>query len=197
MRKNGNLLSRVSHPPQILSNVELRHKFRFAANNSAAGRYPITNNDILIACGGICTVANSTITGLFSAFKIHSVEVWGLAGASPATVSIDWNGTPVFLVNREVSDTSVTPTFPAYIKAIPPKGSNSAFWQTPSTETIFGVTVVNSSIIDLDVSLVLSDNEDVVTVTGVTTATLGSQYYLALDGDSSNQLVPVSMNTTH
>jgi hypothetical protein len=184
-------------PPQISSNVHYRHKYRFAAGTSGSGLYNITNNDILLAMGGLCTVANSTITAICASFKIRSVEVWGTVGAAPATVSINWNGSPVFVANLEKSDTSVSPAYPPYIRAHPPPNSNAKFWQTAGTGVIFALTVVNSSIIDLDVEGVWSDQQDVDTVTGVSTATLGAQYFLALDGAASNQLVPQSLSTTH
>jgi len=184
-------------PPQISANPRMHHKFRFGAGSSGAGNYVITNNDVLLACGGICTVANSTITAIFSAFKINFVEAWALAGASPATITLNWNGSPVFVTNAEVSDTSVSPAYPSHIKAVPPKSSNASFWQTASGNSLFVLTVPNDTVVDLDISIIMSDQQDVDTVTGVSTATLGNQYFLALDGAASNQLVPQSLNTTH
>jgi hypothetical protein len=196
-RARMDLPVRLIHPPQLKSNPQMRHKFRFGSGSSGAGTYNITNNDILLAAGGICTIANSTITAIFASFKVRSIEVWGYAGAAPATISVNWNGSPVFVSNAEVSDTSVSPAYPAHIIARPPKDTNAAFHQTSSTNTLFVLTVVNDSIIDLELDLVMSDNQDVDTVTGVSTASLGTQYFLALDGAASNNLVPQSLNTTH
>jgi hypothetical protein len=184
-------------PPQISSNPRMRHRFRFGAGSSGSGTYTITNNDVLLACGGICTTANSTITAIFSAFRIVLVEAWAQAGAAPATVSLNWNGAPIFVTNAEVSDTSVSSAFPVHIKAVPPKGSNAAFWQTASSNSLFVLTVPNDTVIDVLVDLVMSDQQDVDTVTGVSTASLGAQYFLALDGAASNQLIPQSLSTTH
>jgi hypothetical protein len=196
-QKSGPTMMQLIHPPQIRSNPQMHHKYRFGSGSSGGGTYNITNNDILLSAGGICTVTNSTITAIFSSFRVRSVEVWGSAGAAPATVSINWNGSPVFVSNSEASDTSVSPAYPAHILARPPKESNAAFWQTASSGTIFQIVVVNDSIIDVALDLVMSDNQDVDTVTGITTGSLGTQYFLALDGAASNQLVPQSLNTTH
>jgi hypothetical protein len=194
---NNGLSMRGIRPSQISSNPRMRHKFRFGAGSSGAGTYNITNNDILLASGGLCTVTNSTITAIFASFRVIFVEAWAMAGAAPATVSINWNGTPVFVSNGEVSDTSVSPAYPAHIMARPPRESNAAFWQTASTGTLFVLVVPNDTVIDVMLDLVMSDNQDVDTVTGVTTASLGTEYFLALDGAASNQLVPQSLNTTH
>lgn len=175
----------------------MRHKYRFGAGSSGSGTYNITNNDILLAAGGICTVTNSTITAIFASFRVRSVEMWALAGAAPATISINWNGSPVFVSNAEVSDSSVSPTYGPYLHARPPRMSNAAFWQTASSNTLFVLTVVNDTVVDVDLDLVMSDNQDVDTVTAVSTATLGTQYFMALDGAASNNLVPQSLNTTH
>lgn len=159
--------------------------------------FNISNNDVLLAAGGICTSANSTITAIFASFRVRSIEMWGAVGAAPATISVNWNGTPVFVSNSESSDTSVSPSYPPYVHAVPPTQSNAHFWQTASTNTLFSVVVVNSTVVDLDLELIMSDNQDVDTVTSVATATLGAQYFMALDGAASNVLVPQSLNTTH
>jgi hypothetical protein len=191
------LAMRSIWPLQISANPRMRHKFRFGAGSSGAGNYVITNNDVLLACGGICTVANSTITAIFSSFKINFIEMWAMAGASPATITINWNGTPVFVSNMEASDTSVSAAYPAHLLARPPRTSNAGFWQTASTGSLFVLTIPNDTVIDMSVDIIMSDQQDVDTVTGVSTATLGAQYFLALDGAASNVLVPQSLNTTH
>jgi len=196
-RMSSGMSMQAIRPPQISANPRMRHKFRFGAGSSGAGTYVITNNDLILACGGICTVANSTITAIFSSFKILFVEAWAQAGAAPATIILNWNGTPVFVANAESSDTSVSPAYPAHIRSVPPKESNASFWQTASSGSLFVLTVPNDTVIDVLVDLIMSDQQDVDTVTGVSTATLGSQYFLALDGAASNNLVPVSLNTTH
>jgi len=190
--------SRSVHPPPIRSNMQVHHKFRFQSN--AQGSYVITAADILGACGGTCTVSNSTIVGFFASFKIRRIEAWGFASATssllPATVSVNWNGTPDFVSNQEVSDTSFSNDYPAYVSCRPPRNSNAAFWQTTSTEAMFTITIPDNSIIDVELDLVVSDQQDVATFTGITTASLGSQYYLALDGHASNEIIPISLSTT-
>jgi hypothetical protein len=189
---------RSIHPPAIRSNMQVRHKYRFQCN--AQGSYPISSADILGACGGICTVSNSTIVGFFASFRIRRIEAWAFASTTPtllpATISINWNGTPDFVSNQEISDTSFSSDYPAYVSCRPPRNTNAAFWQTTSSENMFNITIPDNSIVDLELDLVVSDQQDVATFTGLTTATLGAQYYLALDGHASNELVPISLNTT-
>jgi hypothetical protein len=192
------LAVRDIRPPQISSNPRMRHKFRFAAGSSGAGTYNITNNDILLAAGGIGTSTNSTITAIFGSFKILAVEAWAMAGSSSAaTVGINWNGSPVFVSNGETSDTSVSPAYPAHFLARPPKESNASFWQTGSSGTLFILYIPNDTVIDVLMDLVMTDQLDVVTVTAVSSVVVGNQYFLALDGAGSNNLIPQSLNTTH
>jgi hypothetical protein len=184
----------------IKSNVCVRHKYRFF-NGTASGSYIISNNSILGAAGVMCTVANSTCVSIFSSFRIRSVDVWAAAqtaanNTAVNTIAINWNGGPVFVTNEELSDTSISPDYPPYLHAVPPKNSNAAFWQTASSGGIFTLTLCDQAIIDLDVDLIMSDQQDTYTITGFTTASLGSQYYLALDGRASNLLVPQSLSTT-
>jgi len=192
---------RLIHPPQIRSNPQMRHKFRFSSGSAGAGTYIITNNDVLLACGTICTVTNSSVTAIFSSFRIRSVEVWGgftgSAPSGPSTVAVNWNGAPIFVANAEVSDTSVSPAYPAHIVARPPKNTNASFWQTASSNSLFDLIVPSNAMVDLEVDLIMSDNQDSLVQTGLATATLGTEYFLALDGFASNELVPVSLNTTH
>lgn len=64
---------------------------------------------------------------------------------------------------------------------------------------MFQLGVPAGSIVDLVLDLVLADLPSTTTpvTTAVATATIGVTYYLALDGPSTNDLVPVSLFTTH
>lgn len=199
-RSRKMVVPRSVHPPMIKSNVCVRHKYRFF-NGINAGTFAISNTDVLGAAGVMCSVTNSTCVAIFSSFRIRSIDVWAAAqtaanNTSVNTIAVNWNGGPVFVTNEEVSDTSISPDYPPYIHAVPPKNSNASFWQTYSSNGIFTLTLCDQAIVDLDLDLVMSDQQDTLTITGFTTAALGAQYYLALDGRASNQLLPQSLSTT-
>jgi hypothetical protein len=199
-RSRKMVVPRSVHPPMIRSNVCVRHKYRFF-NGVNSGTFTISNNDILGAAGVMCSVTNNTCVAIFSSFRIRSVDVWAAAqtaanNTAVNTIAINWNGGPVFVANEELSDTSISPDFPPYIHAVPPKNSNASFWQTSTTAGIFTLTLCDQAIVDLDVDLIMSDQQDTLSITGFSTAVLGAQYYLALDGRASNLLVPQSLSTT-
>jgi hypothetical protein len=57
------------------------------------------------------------------------------------------------------------------------------------------LTCPDGSIIDVSISWTLANNIGATSITGITTAVLGSVYYLGLDGTSGN-VVPVGVPTT-
>jgi len=194
-------------PPPVSSNVQVRHKFRF---NCIAGAQPlITVNGILGACGTICTTTNSVCTPIFASFKIHSIEMWGGAATStvPSQVSVDWapNSSSVgqfYSTNIQQTDMSSTPAYPAHVKAYPPRGSAASFWcsnRNGSTDGATGVVQLNfnaATIVDLDISLVISDNDFANNPITVGTATLANEYFLYLDWPTSHNMTPFYVVST-
>jgi hypothetical protein len=185
-------------PPAHVSNLKMTHTFRFVA--TGAENPTITSTNIIGALGCMTSVANNTVTPICESFRIKSLSAWApppSQGAS-ATVSVEWLGTsqsPAY----EVSDTSNSVTSPAFIHSKPPKESNAAFWQSPylTSVSMFLPIFPAGTIIDLEVELIIKDEaSDTFTIT-VATAVLNTMYYLALDGPSSNNLVPQSLTTTH
>jgi len=172
------------------------HKFRFVATSVFSGN--IRQEDIGGALGTIATVTNSTVTLINETFKIKKVEMWTppASQGAAATCSLNWIGGS-FAPNKEVSDTSVSVSFPAHIVSKPPPNSSASFWQNVAGSTaMFTVVCPAGTIIDLSVSYIEGDDESVNT-SAVATAVLGHTYYLALDGPTTNLLVPVSLTTTH
>jgi len=184
------------HPPQLRSNPVLRHTFRYAA--SASFSEPITNNNVLGALGGIGTVVNSTITNFFGSFRINRIRIWGAStGALVSSVSVTFfSAVGNAATNMEFSDSSTSSAEPPYLQCAPPKGSQASFWNSSSASTLFTVVSSTPCIVDLDVSAVFADGAGGNTTGGLGTVAVGNQYWLALDGASTNKLIPVSLNTT-
>jgi len=183
--------------PQIRSNIMVHHRFRFQA--SAAIDEDIGSVAILGALGTIATATNSKVTPINETFRIKRIEVWAPPSSvnGGATCSINWIGSTAYAPNLEVSETSVSTTFPAHLVATPPLDSLAAFWQSASGgSTLFHLVAPIGSIVDLVVDFLVGDDEDVFTIT-VATAILNNTYFLAFDGPTNNKLVPVSLQTTH
>jgi hypothetical protein len=199
-RKNhSRSLVRLNKPPQIRSNIIYNHTFRFAATAGATAQ--VTVLDALGAAGGICFVVNSQLALFAQSVKINSVSIWSPPPSQGAvsTCSVEWASTAAQSIgygNQETSDTSNSVASPAVVFTRPPRNSLASFWQSAASTVLFTCVTPAGSIVDFSASFILCDvntPED----QGVAVAALGSIYYLALDGPTTNNLVPVSMVTTH
>lgn len=183
------------HPPQLRTNVIVKHRYRFTSTDGAA--QTIVDSDVVGILGGVCRTANSVLSLLAASAKIHSVEIWSppASQGAAATCSLEWASTD-FSPTIEVSDTSVSVSEPAHIVAVPPSGSEASFWMAPGGgKNIMIITAPAGSIIDVRCSHVLADAGTEVGTYAVAAGTLGALYYLPLDG-ASDKYIPVSLTTT-
>jgi len=199
-------------PPQHDVGMPLRHVFRYTAANLSSITN-ITAQDILGSAGVYTLAANSSVVTWYTSFKIHRVRVWAYTTSAdptelPVSISLEFGRGPpgafTFAANKMFNDVSLNAAQPAFLDCIPPSGSIASFWNQQTSDIMFtltsaqsGVGAAGSVIIDLDLSL-----QTVGDVSGssiaVATAALGASYFLALDGPSSNLLVPVApLPTTH
>lgn len=181
--------------PQINTNIKLSHRYRFLAT-SALTNVGVDAQDLLGAIGGVCTVANTTLSFLAKTMRIQSIEIWSPTATSTTgvTCSIEWLSTNSPSI--EVSDTSINVSEPAHILTSPPKLSLAAFWQQTASTDLFIINCPGGSVVDIRLSYVLCDQTTASSSRPITTGTLGRQYYLAMDGPTTNLLVPVSLSTT-
>ncbi len=180
--------------PQIRTNVIKRHKFRFAASGALSIVGP-TGATILGALGTVCTVTNTTVAQFNKSFRIRSIEAWAPGSATPATLTLIWIGL-ANSPNVEVSDTSITASFPAHIKTSPPPESSAWLWQVTGATQVFFITGPTGTVLDLDVDYIETDQTFAASTQAVSVGVLSQCYYLALDGPTSNLLVPVALTTT-
>jgi len=190
-------------PPVLEATPRLSHVYRYVV--SATTSPVITVANILGACGGICTVANSKVQPWASSFRIKSVTVFPCAGSfSGAGVYtfLDWVSAGS---SGYVPDTAKMLNIPdgltvsSPLRFRPPRGSLAGNWINPVTIStsagLFGGTFKVGSVVDFSVEFTLSNVSEAGNIT-VTTGTLGNVYYLALDGPSSNKFVPAGLPTT-
>ncbi len=151
---------------------------------------------------GAMAATTTSVYPLFSHFRIRKVEIWGFCGASPpGTLSLEWtpstaSGTGNFNSGYELSDTSLSTSFPTHISTTPPPNSQAAFWQrfAGNTTVLFNLSSSDAMVVDLYVDMVLQDDGTAGAAITVAAATVGAVYYQPLDGDGG-ALVAVSKTT--
>jgi hypothetical protein len=189
--------SRNANPPQIESNLNYSHKYRFLTSASVTN-VGIQDTYVLQSTGGICTTVNSVVSIFAKSFKITKIEMWAppASQGSAATISIDWLGfgnSP----NIEHSDTTLSVSHNAHVVTRPPKNSLASFWQKATNVQLFILNCPANTVIDISVSLMMQDEETALTTVNVATGVLGNIYFVALDqGAGTHVIVPVSLNTT-
>jgi len=183
-------------PPQLKTNVELHHTYRFRANSSFSGQ--ITTSQIVGSLGAVCSVANTTVVALGASFKITRIEMWAppASQGTDVTVSCEWVSFGN-TVTREVSDTSMSTSIPAHISAKPPRNSLVSFWQLSNAGTgFFNLVAPVGTVIDLSVSWIMQDQDLATLSITIAAGTLGKVYYLPLDhptAGGTGVLQPVSL----
>jgi hypothetical protein len=183
-------------PPQ-LGNVmpHFIKTFRYSMTN---GSVSITSASIISACGGIATTA-TVLHPVVGSFKIHSVKMWAPSASSAlATCSVAWEG-GLFGLTKTVQDTSVSVTTPAKVFAKPPIGSTAEFWQSfASNNVLFTIqSNVSSTIVDVKMSCIYSDNSNPPYGVAVVGGTVGNVYFLGLDGlaVATSKFIPLGVPT--
>jgi hypothetical protein len=182
--------SSTSLPPQMDITPNARHVYRFVCGNVAS--VTCTNQDILGAIGGICTVANSTVRLWATSFKLHSIKMWPSANTSttPTYADVYWGAGAYGSKDSEFLKAvpgGVTVT--GLVTFTPPKGCFAANWISNTISgnyVIMGLQCTVGSIVDVDLSFTLA-NQVAPANASISTGTLGAIYYLALDGSTTHQ----------
>jgi len=190
--------SQASRPPplQLTHNVK-NVTIRFGVTSS--GSYTISNDGIYGALGTIGITLNTFVKAWASTYRLRKVTVFPSSSASSdTTCSLNWSSGLTTFAKDEVMNQSVPSgmTVPEKVVFVPPKKSLVSDWIfLASVLNMFSITVSAGSIVDLNIDYTLGNS-----LTGpfvsVTTAVVGTVYYLALDGPSSNKIVPIGLPTT-
>jgi len=147
--------------------------------------------------GSICTVANSKVQPWTSSIRLVKVTVWPAPSASAASATeLYWsNGT-----SAQIPDEARITTIPEGISVTraltfkPPAMSLAADWLVVPA-TIFTISSPVGSVVDVTIQSRLSNIFEVANIT-IVTGTLGTVYYLALDGPATNKYLPQGLPTT-
>jgi len=175
----------------------LNHRFRYTSTSGAATE--ISSSGLIFAAGCVGTVLNSFVTSFYGSVRLNGVSIWTppAAQGATATCSVEYYGQSQGNT-VEYSDTTVSTAQPAVVRTRPPPQSLSAFWQTPdiANQQLVRIIAPTGSIIDVDLSLILYDDESAAQTRAVVAAALGTVYYLALDNATGSLYPPVSLTTT-
>jgi len=150
----------------------------------------------LIASGGILATGANTAYNIFQAFRISSVDLWGISEGSgsigtnfPPSVSIRWfnNLSAATLTSSQLyNDISLSSAFPAYLHCRPPKDLSELFLNVSgASNTVFEVILgpYTNAVIDVKLVLLLSDQSFTpASYTTGSSMTLGDVYYTSPDG---------------
>ncbi len=183
--------SQLAIPP-FQGQIAVIRKQRFQASNTLA-QVALTT-DRIISMYGLATSA-TTGQGLFSGFKLRSVEIWGPPGTgSPTNVAFEALGAG-FSSHKMVSDTSIGSTVPAHVRWNAPDDwlYHNWFDLTGTGITLGLITGPSGSVVDITVEFVLQNGENPPSATVIAGATTGQVYCRTLD--NTGLLVPTNYIT--
>jgi hypothetical protein len=187
-------------PPTVDTVAKAHSTLRFTATSAAASTN-VTVATLLVACGSIATIANSTVTSVASSLKLHKITIWpaSTTAGSGQNAEILWSD--LGGITKDESKSTAIPagvTVADVVSERPPKVTQAAFWQSSAggASALFALTCPAGSIIDVSVSWTLRNNLSGVTQAGYAAATLGNFYYGRLDG-VGGKFLPLGVPTTN
>jgi len=174
---------------------------RFVAQSAGVNIRAITNLDLQdLKC--MATAATSAYR-IFGAVKLNSIDMWCANSNATASNTLEveyFTDNPYFGTSSKIfSDTAVGTTNVAHVHAVPPKNSYSGSWlpaQTSQQNTIANITCPQGTVIDVNMTVELIDDESSISVTGaVVAASAGYLYTRLLDStNGAPKLVPLGVN---
>jgi len=196
-------MANISLPPPFQLNPKYSRTIRFLTTSVAA---TVSVIELFGVLGGICTVANTTISLCASSLRIRELRIWPSSASTGESVSVEWFST----LDSRTPDEDVARNIPGGIMVTgclayrPPKKSLVGDWinvTATSSANLFNITVPSGCVVEVDLDwtmpLEYSTSSTLYQQT-VTTGNLGNYYYLALDGPTSNKIVPIpGYPTTH
>jgi hypothetical protein len=179
--------------------VSIHRRFRA---NSAGTSTVVTMGSIFGSLGVTGTVTNTTCVSMFSSIKISSFTMWPPQNTGSDRTILEWGASadggyaPDSAFINTVPD-GITESRGIYFR--PPAKSLLNNWMSTyltASNVVAYITCPTGTIIDIHVTA-CQPNDYVPESITVATAVVGSVYYLALDGPSTNIFIPVGLVTTH
>jgi hypothetical protein len=187
-------------PPSL--DITLMTNVRIYYTNSSASATGVTGAELIAACGGICTVTNSTVVSFMSSFRIARVTIWpavvSAGTATSAFADLTWSASSTSFTRDEEKirpvPAGIANTGPVVFR--PPAKALVSDWFTAAiTNNLFVVAANVGSTLLLEGVATLSNSIAPASST-VAAGVLGSVYYLPLDGTSVHRWTPLGLTTT-
>jgi hypothetical protein len=171
---------------------------RYSISNNAT-TVSVTRGSLASVCGGVVTVANTTVSLWASSYKLKKIVVWPAAGT---TVTIDGvvGGSAEQALQRETLVGADIPTGITVDKPVvftPKAASYLSMWQataTNPTDQFFTISGATGAVFDIHIAFTHFSGLGNTAPTAVTTSTvaLGSVVYMPLD--TGNKITPIALN---
>jgi len=191
----------ISLPPNINNTITVNTRIRYYVQASS-GPVGVTVQNMFGALGGHTPTATQFLPWA-SSFKIKAIHAWPAEGTTPdeEQFSINWGSGLINQIRDEIKSADlpkgITNTSRLVFK--PPVRSLASDWvasTASSSANIMTMSGTPGSIFDLHVSFTLSAAFSAGPIT-ITSGIIGGISYLALDGPSSNTLIPSHLPTTN
>jgi len=182
-------------PPrlELVMTVDLR--LRFQSNNSTSA-VSLTRRSLCACLGGIVTVANTTVTMLFTTYRLQSVICWP---SSNSSVLIDVPPTQSGAeqaLNKESTKNAAIPAGMTVDEAVvwkPKRGTMMGMWQAVGndpTDQLLAISCESGAVFDFHIQATLGGSTSSQS-TYTTTSTLALGTMVRAYPDLSNRLTPV------
>lgn len=183
---------------KVLLSPRLRQWFRFTTDQNCTP----TITDLFSICGGICTVANTTVRNWAGSVRLRKVRLWGGATNTVAAAGLFWAATganasrqPDFVYDQSQPMNMLTGQVQEYT---PPKGSLAGFWfetsYSPLTDQLFTIYVNGArTMVDVQVEFTLGVSFALSSLAIATTHAAGTFGYACLDQTSGKHCTPITL----
>lgn len=188
--------------PRVLNTTPIvRATLRFEST-AALVRYAVSVGEVLGACGGICTVANSALTCWATSVRVKTIRIYppvqgSAILAQPAEVT--WIGATGTGQKDNVKDRTIPygVSIGTMLRTTPPKNTFASMWQAASAASVglFELTIEDACIIELDVIYTLANTLATIDRT-IASGVLSNAYYLYLDDTGGSTIAPLGRPRT-
>jgi hypothetical protein len=156
--------SLVPHPEPFQASITFSKKFRFQIASAGTRAWVPADVIYFLSLVGTANGASTLVAfPLIDRFRIVQIELFGpmTATLAPVTVKLEYSsaGSAQFnSASKLYSDTSMSSSSAAHIKAAPEPDSVAAMWLgNTNTQTLFNTTLPINGIMDITLEIVLND----------------------------------------
>jgi len=165
-------------------NIAQRRTLRFIAGANFSTTTPTAVNcaDILDTC--LVATAPTVVYDIYQGFQLHWVKMWSITppnNASPVT-TVQCHFSATGGNNASFIGESLGTARPAFLKAVPPPGSQIGLWNTSTNLVVMQLNGPPGTIIDVNLTFVAVPGFAQLAQVVAVGATAGYSYYRGLDG---------------